>query len=118
MRTRVIKLGRVLFSGRKLCGRMPQRQTIPTAVGRAFGGAAIFIVVLHVLVLLRLGTSSQGVLWSNALQLFSSVAAAGAYAYAGMRSQGFTRRFCWLAACSFVLWSMAQSGWMYYEYSL
>ena len=97
---------------------MAEKRIMPAIVSRALGGAAIVIVVLHVLVLWRLGTSSQGVLWSNALQLFSSAAAAGAYAYASARSRGFTRRFCWLASCSFVLWSTAQSGWMYYEYSL
>ena len=85
---------------------------------RAFIGAAILLIVLHGFVLWRLGTSPQGRLWTNAMQLLASLAATAAYGYAGIRSTGFTRRFCLLAAASWVLWSVAQGSWMYFTFVL
>lgn len=82
---------------------------------RAFAVAAIGIVAVHVWVLAWMGTSHEGVLWSNALQLTDSLLAAAAFAFAARRSQGFIRVTCRLAALSFFLWSVAQSGWLYHE---
>lgn len=83
----------------------------------AFSAAAVTIVSLHVLALWQFSVEQQ-ILWSNALQLLSALTAAGAYACAGARSRGFVRRFCWLSASTFGLWSVAQSGWFYHEYHL
>ncbi len=82
---------------------------------RALAAAAASIVVLHLWVLANLGTSREGVLWSNALQLGSSLLAAAAFTAAAYRGRGFVRDTCALTALSFGLWSVAQSGWLYHE---
>ncbi|MGH9530902.1 MAG: PAS domain-containing sensor histidine kinase [Terriglobales bacterium] len=84
-------------------------------LSRAFAAAAIGIVALHVWVLAQLGTSHDGVLWSNGLQLTDSLLAAAAFGVAARRSHGFVRDTCALTALSFVLWSIAQTGWLYHE---
>ena len=82
---------------------------------RAFPVAAIAVVAAHVWVLASLGTSRDGVLWSNSLQLVGSLLASAAFAAAAHRSRGFVRDTCALTALSFVLWSAAQSAWLYHE---
>jgi len=73
---------------------------------RVFAVAAIAIVALHVWVLVQMGTSRAGVLWSNSLQLADSLLAAAAFGVAARRTGGFVRDTCALTALSFAFWSM------------
>ncbi len=82
---------------------------------RAFPVAAIAIVAVHVWVLASLGTSREGVLWSNSLQLAAGLLAAAAFGAAARRAQGLVRDACLLTAFSFALWSVAQAGWLHHE---
>src|SRR5579864_4757380 len=75
-------------------------------------GAAILLSA-HVVLLWRMGAGDP--FWSNLIQLLMGVLAASACAVAATAARGAVRRFCWLTAGSFLLWSIAQSGWLYHE---
>lgn len=73
------------------------------------------IVALHLLQQVIFGTSAAGALLANLLQILSaSLAATCCFAAIG-RSSGFTRSFWLLIGLSFVVWAIADFGWMYYE---
>ncbi len=82
---------------------------------RALSVAAIAIVAAHLWVLADLGTSREGVLWSNSLQLVSGLVAAAAFGMAAYRTRGQIRDCCLLSTLSFALWFCAQAGWLWHE---
>lgn len=78
-----------------------------------FRNAALLVLCAHVLLLWKLGT--QDPFWSNLAQLVMALLATATCSLAAAKRQGAERRFCWLAAGSFLLWSIAQTGWLYHE---
>src|SRR5579864_232187 len=85
----------------------------PNKLLRALSAAATCLLLLHLVVLWKVGTGDP--LWSNLVQLLLALLAGAACAVAAIASQGAARRFCWLASGSFLLWSIAQAGWLYHE---
>jgi formate hydrogenlyase transcriptional activator len=73
------------------------------------------IVPLHLLQQIIFGTNSAGPLIANFLQIFSALLAAVTCFAAIRRSSGFTRSFWLLIGLSFMVWALADLGWMYYE---
>src|SRR5271169_3615022 len=77
--------------------------------------ASAAIVILHVLQEVFLGVSPLGSLLANTLQIFTACLAAVLCFAAMRRGTGFTRPFWLLVGCSFLIWSIANLGWVYYE---
>jgi len=77
--------------------------------------ASAAVVTLHVLQEVFLGVSPLGSLLANALQIFTACLAAVLCFAAMRRGTGFTRPFWLLVGCSFLIWSIANMGWIYYE---
>jgi PAS domain S-box-containing protein len=78
---------------------------------------ALLIVALHVCEALTLGTSALGTFLANCLQI-SACAFAAVMAYrAHRRGQGLSRPFWLLVTISFVIWTVANIGWMYHEFA-
>jgi len=77
-----------------------------------FAGA---IIALHVIQEFFLGVSPLGSLSANTLQIFTACVAAVLCFSASRRGAGFTRPFWVLVGCSFLIWSIANVGWVYYE---
>jgi two-component system cell cycle sensor histidine kinase/response regulator CckA len=77
--------------------------------------AALFVIILHVVTVVFLGTSSIGSLIGNALQVFASFLAAAMCFRAARRAGGFGRSFWTLVACGMGIWGLADFGWTYYE---
>src|SRR5579859_1501464 len=77
--------------------------------------AAIAIVSLHLVQEIVLGVRPLGSLVANLLQIAAAVLAAVVCFSAARRGTGFTRPFWALVGCSFLAWSIANSGWIYYE---
>jgi PAS domain S-box-containing protein len=80
--------------------------------------AASFVVVLHALGVVFLGTSASGSILGNGLQVFSSFLAAAICFRAALRGIGFSRAFWMLVGCGLGAWGVADCGWAYYEVSL
>jgi PAS domain S-box-containing protein len=79
---------------------------------------ACFVVVLHALGVVFLGTSASGSILGNGLQVFSSFLAAAICFRAALRGIGFSRAFWMLVGCGLGAWGVADCGWAYYEVSL
>src|SRR5215467_3942220 len=79
---------------------------------------AAVIVALHLVEAAMLGTSTNGSLLANLLQLvacgFAAVMAFGA----SRRGQGLSRPFWLLVGLGISTWGLANLGWMYYEVML
>lgn len=75
----------------------------------------IAVIVLHILQEAFLGTGAAGSLIANLLQIFSALPAATTCFVAIRRSSGFTRPFWLLIGLSFLVWTVSDLGWMYYE---
>src|SRR5947209_6593129 len=73
------------------------------------------LVALHVLVLWGTGAHGGGSFLSNLLQLLSSLVAVFACFLASRRMTGFASRFWGLMGLSFLIWAIAQSGFIYEE---
>src|SRR5215471_13245933 len=82
---------------------------------RVLALAAIFVVASHGLVVVFLGPTILGSALGNALQIFSSLLAAGMCFQAAKRSPGFSRSFWVLVGFGMVIWGVADSGWAFYE---
>jgi PAS domain S-box-containing protein len=82
---------------------------------RSLAVVALFVVVLHVLSVVFLGTSSMGSLLGSALQTFSSFVAAAMCFQAARRAVGFGRSFWILVGFGMGVWGLADFGWTYYE---
>src|SRR5271166_1265395 len=76
---------------------------------------APLVIVLHVLVVVFLGTTPAGSLAGNGLQVFSSFLAATLCFGAARRGSGFIRSFWILVGCGIGAWGVADLGWTYYE---
>jgi|SRR5215471_4618918 len=72
------------------------------------------IVGLHLLQQGIFGISAAGSLIANLLQFFGCAGRTCSFAAIG-RSSGFTRSFWLLIGLSFVAWTVADLGWVYYE---
>ena len=76
---------------------------------------SVVIVALHATQEVFVGTSPLGSFLANALQIFSACLAAVLCFRASRRGPGFTRPFWLLIGCSFLVWAIADMGWVYYE---
>jgi len=76
---------------------------------------AIIIVALHFAQELFLGTTSLGNFVANSLQISASFLAAVSCFGASRRGLGVTRLFWLLLSCSFLMWTLGNFGWLYYE---
>ncbi|MGH9675596.1 MAG: hypothetical protein ACRD36_00725, partial [Candidatus Acidiferrum sp.] len=76
---------------------------------------AAVIVGLHFFEILAMGTSPNGSLLANSLQIFSSGLAAVMCFVAYRRGRGLSRPFWLLAGCGMAMWGVANLSWMYYE---
>jgi PAS domain S-box-containing protein len=79
---------------------------------------AFVIVALHIAAVLTLGTSAQGSLAGNLLQIISCGLAVAAAFSASRRASGLSRRFWLLVGCGLGIWGVANIGWTYYEIAL
>jgi PAS domain S-box-containing protein len=77
--------------------------------------SAAAIVSLHVIQEVFLGVSPLGSFLANSLQIFTACLAAVLCVQASRRGTGFTRPFWLLVGFSFLIWSIANMGWVYYE---
>src|SRR5271166_5953723 len=77
-----------------------------------FGAA---VITLHILQETFLGTTASGSFIANGLQICCALVAAAACFLAIRRGTGFTRPFWFLIGLSFIVWSAADAGWMYYQ---
>jgi two-component system cell cycle sensor histidine kinase/response regulator CckA len=84
-------------------------------ISRAIKAVACTIVVFHILALWRTGTVGGGSLFSNLAQLAAAVLAVVSCLLASRRMHGFARRFWFLMGMSFLIWAIAQCGWIYSE---
>jgi PAS domain S-box-containing protein len=75
----------------------------------------VAIVELHAIQEVFLGTSPLGSFLANTLQIFSACLAAFLCLRASRRGTGYTRPFWLLICCSFLVWAIADMGWVYYE---
>ncbi|MGA8149715.1 MAG: ATP-binding protein [Terriglobales bacterium] len=73
------------------------------------------IVTLHVIQEVLVGPTPAGSFLANTLQIFTACVAAMLCFAASRRGVGFTRPFWLLIGCSFLVWAIANSGWVYYE---
>jgi PAS domain S-box-containing protein len=76
---------------------------------------ALVIIALHIAAVLTLGTSPNGSLAGNLLQITSCGLAVAAAFAASRRATGLSRQFWILVGCGLALWGIADFGWMYYE---
>ena len=76
---------------------------------------AMVIVALHLAQEAFIGTTTVGSLIANTLQILSAVLAFVMCVRASRRGVGFTRPFWVLIGCSFLVWAIANLGWVYYE---
>jgi len=76
---------------------------------------SVVIVALHVIQEVFVGTTPLGSLLANSLQIFTACVAAALCFKASRRGPGFTRPFWALIGCSFLVWAIANTGWVYYE---
>jgi len=77
--------------------------------------SAAVIVALHLLQEIFLGVSPAGSFVANTIQIFTACLAAVLCFGASRRGAGFTRPFWILVGFSFLIWSVANMGWVYYE---
>jgi len=97
-----------------ITGKSPQNQ------GQAIAPSSVLtlgiaIVVLHIAQETVFGSSTAGSFTANLLQISSAILAAATCFAAIRKSSGFTRSFWLLIGMSFVVWTVADLGWMYYE---
>jgi hypothetical protein len=97
-----------------ITGKSPQNQGQAIAPGSVLT-LGIAIVVLHIAQEAVFGNNTAGSFTANLLQIFSAVLAAATCFAAIRKSSGFTRSFWLLIGMSFVVWTVADLGWMYYE---
>ena len=76
---------------------------------------AAVIVALHLLEAATLGTSTNGSLLANILQVFACGFAAVMVFGASRRGRGLSRPFWLLVGMGISMWGVANLGWMYYE---
>ena len=74
-----------------------------------------FIVGLHIVEALTLGTSTLGSFLANGLQIFACGLAAVMAFGASRRGRGLSRTFWLIFGASIAMWGVANLGWMYYE---
>jgi len=74
----------------------------------------IAVVALHIFQEAFLDAAASSLI-ANLLQIFSALLAATTCFVAIRRSSGFTRSFWLLIGLSFLVWTVADLGWMYYE---
>jgi PAS domain S-box-containing protein len=79
---------------------------------------ALVIVALHVVAVLKLGSSVAGSLAGNLLEITACGLAVAAAFSASRRATGLSRRFWVLVGCGLAVWGVANAGWMYYEIAL
>ena len=73
------------------------------------------IIASHVAQEVFIGTRPLGSAFANGLQIFAACVAAFLCFRASRRGAGFTRPFWLLIGCSFLVWAIADTGWVYYE---
>src|SRR6185312_7154871 len=71
------------------------------------------IILLQTVILWRTGLVAGGSLGSNLAQMCAAGLAVVSCVLAVRRTRGFARRFWSLMATSFLLWTVAQAGWIY-----
>jgi PAS domain S-box-containing protein len=76
---------------------------------------SVVIITLHVIQEVFIGTSPLGSFLANCLQIFTACIAGLLCFKASRRASGFARPFWALVGCSFLVWSFANMGWVYYE---
>jgi len=76
---------------------------------------SVVIVALHVIQEVFVGPTPLGSFLANSLQIFTACVAAVLCFKASRRGPGFTRPFWALIGCSFLVWAIANTGWVYYE---
>jgi len=76
---------------------------------------ALVFVVLHVLVVLTLGSTRIGSFFGNALEITASGMAAAWSFRAARRGSGLSRSFWLLVGFGWATWGIANMGWMFYE---
>ena len=76
---------------------------------------AVSVIALHTFQEIFIGQSALGALVANILQITCAAIAAGACIAASRRAAGFYRAFWILIGLSFLIWSIADLGWIYYE---
>lgn len=79
--------------------------------------AGVF-VLLHLIVILTLGTSPLGSFFGNSLQIGASGIAAAMAFGAARRGRGLSRSLWLLVGFGWATWGMANLGWMFYEVAL
>ncbi len=82
---------------------------------RSIVRVGIAVVLLHIFQEVFLGTSSIGSLVANTLQILAALLAATTCFAAIRKASGFMRSFWLLIGLSFLVWTIADLGWMYYE---
>jgi PAS domain S-box-containing protein len=76
---------------------------------------AVAIVALHALQEIFVGANPLGSFIANILQILSACTAAVLCYRASRRGAGFARPFWVLIGCNFLVWAVADTGWVYYE---
>ena len=84
---------------------MPRKLLILSAV----------IIALHLVQEVFVGPTPLGSFLANSLQIFTACVAALLCFKASRCGLGFTRPFWALIGCSFLVWAVANTGWVYYE---
>ncbi|MGH9603034.1 MAG: hypothetical protein ACRD24_11675, partial [Terriglobales bacterium] len=89
----------------------------PLLTGHLRRGSVVLsltLLVAHAAVLQFMANTPRVSVVSNVIQLAAALLAALVFAVAGVRANGFVRRFCLLIAASFTLWAAGQLVIMYY----
>jgi len=76
---------------------------------------SVVIVALHVIQEVFVGPNPLGSFLANTLQILTACGAAFLCFGASRRGSGFIRPFWNLIGCSFLIWAIANAGWVYYE---
>jgi len=76
---------------------------------------SVVIIALHLVQEALIGTSPLGSFLANSLQIFTACVAAVVCFQASRRATGFARPFWVLIGSSFLVWAVANMGWVYYE---